>query len=88
VTTAIASRSIASERPLRVRLATSDRSETTTNARVEATGARAHAARTLGRLEDAVLLLLLVLAFPLIILGVGAPVALVVRLVLDIARRW
>jgi hypothetical protein len=41
-----------------------------------------------GRLEDAVLLLLLALAFPLIILGVGAPVALMVRLALDIARRW
>ena len=51
-------------------------------------GARGRAARMLGRLEDAVLLLLLVLVFPLIILGVGAPVVLVVRLVLELARRW
>jgi hypothetical protein len=60
--------------------------ETTTDARVEPIGART--ARVLGGAEDAVLLLLVALVFPLIILGVGAPVALVVRLVLDIARRW
>jgi hypothetical protein len=42
----------------------------------------------LGWLEDAGLLLLLALAFPLAILFVGTPVALVVRLLLEIVRRW
>jgi hypothetical protein len=42
----------------------------------------------LGRLEDAGLLLLLALAFPLVILIMGAPVVLVVRLLIEIARRW
>jgi len=41
----------------------------------------------LGWLEDAGLLLLLVLAFPVVILIVGAPVALVVRLLTQIVRR-
>ena len=40
----------------------------------------------LGRLEDAGLLL--TLAFPLVVLIVGAPVALVVRLLIEIGRRW
>lgn len=39
-------------------------------------------------LEDAGLLLLLALAFPLVVLIVGAPVALVVRLLIEIGRRW
>jgi hypothetical protein len=42
----------------------------------------------LGWLEDAGLLLLLGLAFPLAILVVGTPIALVVRLLLEIGRRW
>jgi hypothetical protein len=41
-----------------------------------------------GWLEDAGLSLLLVLAVPLAILVVGAPVALVVRLLIEIGRRW
>ena len=41
----------------------------------------------LGWLEDAGLLLLLVLAFPVVILSVGTPVALVVRLLIQIGRR-
>ena len=40
----------------------------------------------LGWLEDAGMLLLLVLAFPLVVLVVGTPVALVVRLLIQI--RW
>lgn len=44
--------------------------------------------QVLGWLEDAGLLLLLALAFPLAILFVGTPVALVVRLLLEIVRRW
>lgn len=42
----------------------------------------------LGWLEDAGLSLLLVFACPLVVLAVGAPVALVVRLVIEIGRRW
>jgi hypothetical protein len=41
----------------------------------------------LGWLEDAGLSLLLVLAFPVVILILGAPVALVVRLLIEIGRR-
>ncbi len=40
----------------------------------------------LGWLEDAVLLLLVVLALPLAILVVGAPIAVVVQLVIEIGR--
>ena len=40
-----------------------------------------------GRLDDAVLALLAVFAFALMILLVGAPVALVVRIAMEIARR-
>jgi hypothetical protein len=43
--------------------------------------------QVLGWLEDAGLVLLLALAFPLVILVVGAPVALVVRLLIEIGRR-
>ena len=50
--------------------------------------ARGRNRQVLGWLEDAGLLLLLVLVFPLVILVVGTPVALVVRLLLDISRRW
>jgi hypothetical protein len=39
-------------------------------------------------IEDARILLLLTLAFPLVVLIVGAPVALVVRLLIEIGRRW
>lgn len=40
-----------------------------------------------GLLNDAVLLLLVVLLFPLVILLIGTPVALFVRLLVEIARR-
>ena len=42
----------------------------------------------LGWLEDAGVLLLLVLALPLVVLVVGTPLALVVRLLIEISRRW
>jgi hypothetical protein len=42
----------------------------------------------LGWLEDGVLLLVLGLAFPLAILVVGTPIALAVRLLIEIGRRW
>jgi hypothetical protein len=41
----------------------------------------------LGFLDDAVLLLLVVLLFPLVILLIGTPVALVVRLLIEVAQR-
>lgn len=41
-----------------------------------------------GSVEDAGLSLLLVLAIPLVVLVVGAPVALIVRLLIEIGRRW
>ena len=41
----------------------------------------------LGFLDDAVLLLLVILLFPLGILLVGTPVALLVRVLIQIARR-
>lgn len=46
------------------------------------------ARQMLGWLEDAGALLLLALAFPLVILVVGTPVALVVRLLIEFSRRW
>jgi hypothetical protein len=42
----------------------------------------------LGWAADAGLLLLLVLALPLVVVVVGTPVALVVRLLAELARRW
>jgi hypothetical protein len=47
-------------------------------------GSRDRSRSMLGWLEDAGLLLLLALGFPLVILIVGAPVALVVRLLIGI----
>jgi hypothetical protein len=42
----------------------------------------------LGWLEDASLLLLVALLFPVVILVLGTPVALFLRLLIEIARRW
>ena len=51
--------------------------------------AGAHVFRTImGVLEDAVLLLLIVLLFPLFILLLGTPIALIVRAALEIAHRF
>ena len=44
--------------------------------------------QALGWLEDAVLVLVLGLAFPLAILVVGTPIALAVRLLIALVRRW
>jgi hypothetical protein len=44
--------------------------------------------RMTGLLEDAVLLMLIVFLFPLVILLVGAPIALCVRAVIEIVNRF
>ena len=44
--------------------------------------------KIIARLNDAVLLVLVVLLFPVIILLVGAPIALVVRALIEIAHRF
>jgi len=44
--------------------------------------------RVAAGLEDAVLLVLVVLLIPVAILLIGAPVALVVRLMAEAAKRW
>jgi hypothetical protein len=53
-----------------------------------ATGATGLGRTILGWLEDASLLLLLAFMFPVVILVLGMPVALFVRLLIEIARRW
>jgi hypothetical protein len=56
--------------------------------RQERAGARTGSLRTLvGHLDDAVLLLVVVLMVPVVILLIGTPVALFVRLVLEITKR-
>jgi len=52
-----------------------------------AIGGSSRGRQMLGWLEDAGLLVVLALAFPLVILVVGTPVVFVVRLLLEIARR-
>lgn len=47
-----------------------------------------HALHIRGWLEDAGLLLLVVIAFPLMILILGTPIAFLVRLLTEIGRRW
>ncbi len=44
--------------------------------------------KIVGHLDDAMLLVVVVLLFPLIILVVGAPIALMVRALIEIARRF
>jgi hypothetical protein len=50
-------------------------------------GRRSRLRNILGLLDDAMLLLLVVLLFPLLILLIGTPVALLVRLLIEIAHR-
>jgi hypothetical protein len=53
----------------------------------KAGGRRSSVRKILGLLDDAVWLLLVVLLFPLVILLIGMPVALFVRLLVEIAQR-
>jgi hypothetical protein len=84
---AIATTSVAPERRSAIREAARP-DATITAAAPNAFGASGRGRQILGWLEDAGLSLLLVFAFPLVVLAVGAPVALVVRLVIEIGRRW
>ena len=53
------------------------------------TGVRAHPLRGfIDHLKDAGLLLFVVFMVPLAILAIGTPIVLVVRLIVEIARRW
>ena len=90
---AIATTSVAPERRSPIRNAAGvDAAITTAGPRIAASvptviGASGRGRQMLGWLEDVGLLLLLALAFPLVVLAVGAPVAFVVRLLLEIVRR-
>jgi hypothetical protein len=86
VCSAVATTVLAPERAP-IRLARNESRPDATNIGAMPTAAR-RGWRMLGWLEDAGLLLLLALAFPLVVLIVGAPVALVVRLLIEIGRRW
>jgi hypothetical protein len=85
---AVATTSVASERsPIQLARSVA-RPDTPIIAAPAAVGATGRSRRMLDWLEDAGLLLLLALGFPLVVLIVGAPVALVVRLLIEIGRRW
>jgi hypothetical protein len=85
---AVATTSLASERsPIQPARNVARPDATIIAAAPPAVGPTGRSRRMLGRLEDAGLLLLLALAFPLAVLVVGAPVALVVRLLIEILRR-
>ncbi len=55
--------------------------------RAERDNARRPFHKLLGLLDDALMLLLVIWLFPLVILLVGAPVALLVRLLIEITNR-
>ena len=55
--------------------------------RAERGNARSPFHKLLGLLDDALMLLLVIWLFPLVILLVGAPVALLVRLLIEITNR-
>ncbi len=86
---AVATTSVASERPpIQLARNVPRPDATIIGAAPAAVVATDRTRRMLGWLEDAGLLLLLALGFPLVVLIVGAPVALVVRLLIEIGRRW
>jgi hypothetical protein len=61
--------------------------ETRVGERAERGNARRRFHKLLGLLDDALMLLLVIGLFPLVILLVGAPVALLVRLLIEITNR-
>lgn len=61
--------------------------ETRVDGRAERGDARRSVHKLLGLLDDVVMLLLVIWLFPLAILLVGAPVALLVRLLIEITKR-
>lgn len=61
--------------------------ETRVGRRAERSNARRPFHKLLGLLDDALMLLLVIWLFPLVILLVGAPVALLVRLLIEITNR-
>ena len=61
--------------------------ETRVGGRAERGNARRPFHTLLGLLDDALMLLLVIWLFPLVILLVGAPVALLVRLLIEITNR-
>lgn len=61
--------------------------ETRIGGRAERGYARRPFHKLLGLLDDALMLLLVIWLFPLVILLVGAPVGLLVRLLIEIAKR-
>ena len=61
--------------------------ETRVGGRAERGNARSPFHKLLGLLDDALMLLLVISLFPLVILLVGAPMALLVRLLIEITNR-
>ena len=61
--------------------------EPSINVQANPGGRRSPLRNILGFLDDAMLLLLVILLFPLIILLIGTPVALLARLLMEIAQR-
>ena len=55
---------------------------------VPVTTAAGRSRQMLGWMEEAGLLLLLTLVAPLVVLIAGAPIAIIVRLLIEVGRRW
>jgi hypothetical protein len=85
MSSAVAATSVASERSPIQPVRNAARPDVTMTA--SAIRASGRARQVLGWLVDMGLLLLLALAFPLVVLVMGAPIALVVRLLIEIDRR-
>jgi hypothetical protein len=88
MSSAIAATSSAADRPAIKPSLNADRADVTTVPTPSAIRPAGRGRRMLGWLDDAVLLLVLGLAFPLAILVVGTPIALAVRLLIELGRRW
>ena len=62
--------------------------EASVSLRAQPSGRRSPLRRILGLVDDVVLLLLVILLVPLVILLIGTPLALGVRLLTELAKRW